>query len=172
MHSRNLKVCSRGSQIDSLATLQNRSRHRVWPVRKRTTNRFFQRLFGDFCSHRFTWPRPSVNGKHYQICLTCGNAYEYDWKTMRRTDRLLGTNGQHSLALAQTRLPGINRFPLAGKPTHAMTCGMNPPDFWNCFPTGEENACCLARNDDCRMRALFNVVALGETVQRCPSYIQ
>jgi len=88
MHSRNLKVCPRGSQIDSLATLQSRSRHRVWPTRKRTTDmRFLQRLFGEFCSHRFTWPRLSGDGQHYQICLICGTAYEYDWMRMRRTDR-------------------------------------------------------------------------------------
>jgi hypothetical protein len=29
------------------------------------------------------------NGRYYQICLGCGAAYEYDWKEMRRTDRLL-----------------------------------------------------------------------------------
>jgi hypothetical protein len=75
-------------------------------VRKRATDMtFLQRLFGEFCSHRFTWPRVSANGQHYQICLTCGTAYEYDWKKMRRTDRLVVTHAQH-LALARTRLPG------------------------------------------------------------------
>jgi hypothetical protein len=68
--------------------------------------KFLQRLLGEFCSHRFTWPRLSGNGQHYQICLICGTAYEYDWKRMQRTDRLLVTNGQHPLDLARTRLPG------------------------------------------------------------------
>jgi hypothetical protein len=68
--------------------------------------KFFQRLFGDLCSHRFTWPRLGGNGQHYQICLICGTAYEYDWKKMRRTDRLLVTTGQYPLALAPTRSPG------------------------------------------------------------------
>jgi len=27
--------------------------------------------------------------RHYQICLACGTAYEYDWRLMRRTNRLL-----------------------------------------------------------------------------------
>ena len=67
---------------------------------------FLQRLLGELCSHRFTWPRLSGNGQHYQICLSCGTAYEYDWKRMQRTDRLLVTNGQHLLASARTRLPG------------------------------------------------------------------
>ncbi len=67
---------------------------------------FLERLFGEFCSHRFSWPRLSDDGQHYQICLICGTAYGYDWKTMQRTDRLLVTNGQHALASARTRLPG------------------------------------------------------------------
>jgi hypothetical protein len=71
--------------------------------------KFLQRLLGDFCSHRFSWPRLSGNGQHYQICLTCGTAYEYDWKRMRRTDLLVVPNGQNSVALARTRLPGTVR---------------------------------------------------------------
>jgi len=53
-----------------------------------------QRLVGEFCPHRFAWPRLSGNGQHYQICLVCGIAYEYDWKSMHRTDRPLVMNGQ------------------------------------------------------------------------------
>ena len=68
--------------------------------------RFLQRLFGEFCPHRFAWPRLSGNGQHYQICLTCGTAYEYDWKRMRRTDRRLVTNEQPPLSLGQARFPG------------------------------------------------------------------
>jgi len=41
------------------------------------------------CTHRFSWPRIDENGRHYQICLACGTAYEYDWGMMRRTDRLV-----------------------------------------------------------------------------------
>jgi hypothetical protein len=51
---------------------------------------FLERLFGEFCSHRFTWPRLSGDGQHYQICLICGTAYGYDWRRMQRTDRLAG----------------------------------------------------------------------------------
>jgi hypothetical protein len=57
--------------------------------------RFLQRLLSRFCSHRFTWPRLDGNGQHYQICLLCGTAYEYDWQTMRRTSRLLVPEAQH-----------------------------------------------------------------------------
>ena len=50
---------------------------------------FLKRVFGRGCSHRFTWPRLGRNGQHYQVCLTCGVAYEYDWNGMHLTGRLL-----------------------------------------------------------------------------------
>ena len=40
------------------------------------------------CSHEFSWPRRSANGEYYQVCLLCAAAYQYDWKTMRRGDRV------------------------------------------------------------------------------------
>jgi hypothetical protein len=49
--------------------------------------RFLQRLLQQACSHRFTWPRSDEFGRHYQICLDCGTAYEYDWNGMRQTGR-------------------------------------------------------------------------------------
>ena len=57
---------------------------------------FLQRLVVEFCPRRFAWPRLSASGQHYQICLVCGTAYEYDWKRMQRTDRLLVMNGQQA----------------------------------------------------------------------------
>jgi hypothetical protein len=50
---------------------------------------FLTQLLG--CTHRFSWPRIDDDGHHYQICLACGTAYEYDWRTMRQTGRLLAT---------------------------------------------------------------------------------
>jgi|SwirhisoilCB1_FD_contig_51_314516_length_473_multi_4_in_0_out_0_1 hypothetical protein len=55
---------------------------------------FLKRIFGRGCSHRFTWPRFDNNGRHYQICLTCGAAYEYDWNGMHSTGRILAPNAQ------------------------------------------------------------------------------
>jgi hypothetical protein len=49
------------------------------------------------CTHRFSWPRIDDCGRHYQICLACGAAYEYDWKMMRRTNRPLVTAGKNEL---------------------------------------------------------------------------
>lgn len=40
------------------------------------------------CSHEFSWPRRRANGEYYQVCLLCATAFEYDWKTMRRGNRL------------------------------------------------------------------------------------
>lgn len=51
--------------------------------------KFFKLLLRQGCTHRFSWPRIDDSGRHYQICLGCGTAYEYDWSGMHRTDRLL-----------------------------------------------------------------------------------
>ena len=40
------------------------------------------------CSHEFSWPRRAVSGEYYQVCLLCATAYQYDWKTMRRGNRV------------------------------------------------------------------------------------
>jgi len=53
-------------------------------------------LLGQGCEHRFTWPRSDDTGNHYQICLLCGTAYEYDWTMMRRTERPLTVDVRHA----------------------------------------------------------------------------
>ncbi len=40
------------------------------------------------CSHQFSWPRKSVDGTYYQVCLSCGAQYAYDWDHMRRIRRI------------------------------------------------------------------------------------
>ena len=40
------------------------------------------------CSHEFSWPRRAADGHYYQVCLLCAAEYEYDWKTMRRAERV------------------------------------------------------------------------------------
>jgi len=40
------------------------------------------------CSHEFSWPRRAANGEYYQVCMVCATAYQYDWKTMRRGNRV------------------------------------------------------------------------------------
>lgn len=40
------------------------------------------------CSHEFSWPRRAADGEYYQVCMLCATAYQYDWKTMRRGDRV------------------------------------------------------------------------------------
>src|SRR5579863_10055749 len=40
------------------------------------------------CSHEFSWPRRGSDGDFYQVCLVCAAEYKYDWKTMRRTERV------------------------------------------------------------------------------------
>ncbi len=48
------------------------------------------------CAHQFTWPRIDDDGRHYQICVLCGTAYEYDWETLSRTNRPLALRISHS----------------------------------------------------------------------------
>jgi hypothetical protein len=57
--------------------------------------KFLRQLLKSGCTHRFSWPRIGEDGRHYQICLACGTAYEYDWRMMRRTDRLLTATVQY-----------------------------------------------------------------------------
>jgi hypothetical protein len=40
------------------------------------------------CSHEFSWPRRTTSGEYYQVCLLCATAYQYNWKTMRRGNRV------------------------------------------------------------------------------------
>ena len=56
---------------------------------------FWKRLLGRGCSHRFSWPRIGADGRHYQVCVLCGTAYEYDCTMMRRTGRLMVMDIQH-----------------------------------------------------------------------------
>jgi hypothetical protein len=63
-------------------------------------------FFEPSCAHRFTWPRMENNGRHYQICLVCGTAYEYDWERMRRTNRLVAEGVEHGYP-EPVPLPGV-----------------------------------------------------------------
>lgn len=40
------------------------------------------------CAHEFSWPRRAQDGSYYQVCLVCAAEYKYDWKTMRRIERV------------------------------------------------------------------------------------
>lgn len=60
------------------------------------------------CAHRFAWPRIDDDGRHYQICLLCGSAYEYDWTTMSRTNRLLAVSVSH---VSRAKALGATGFP-------------------------------------------------------------
>jgi hypothetical protein len=89
MHVRNLKFATGAAKIILPATSTAISGPKAADMR------FLRRLLTRFCSHRFTWPRLDGNGSHYQICLLCGTAYEYDWQSMRRTNQLPTPEAQH-----------------------------------------------------------------------------
>jgi len=54
------------------------------------------RLSEWFCRHKFSWPHTGARGQDYQVCLVCGAAYGFDCATMRRTGRLVTTDGARS----------------------------------------------------------------------------
>jgi hypothetical protein len=66
------------------------------------------RLSEWFCRHQFSWPHTGAQGQDYQVCLVCGAAYGFDCTTMRRTGRLLTTDGARSL-------PSNNNFSMNRK---------------------------------------------------------
>lgn len=41
-------------------------------------------MFSPKCRHEFAWPRRAADGEYYQVCVNCGEEYQYDWPTMRR----------------------------------------------------------------------------------------
>lgn len=53
------------------------------------------------CSHEFSWPRRAADGHYYQVCLLCAAEYQYDWQTMKRTERV-----ERSAAESSTRRRG------------------------------------------------------------------
>ena len=55
------------------------------------------------CSHEFSWPRRAADGHYYQVCLLCAVEYKYDWKTMRRTERVDHKGTSETAAAATTR---------------------------------------------------------------------
>jgi hypothetical protein len=72
------------------------------------------------CSHEFSWPRRAEDGEFYQVCMLCAGEYKYDWKTMRRTERLgrstpetPSLSHQRSHARKQTWLPRARRLKLS-----------------------------------------------------------
>ena len=55
------------------------------------------------CSHEFSWPRRSEEGNYYQVCLLCAVEYNYDWETMRRTDRRARSTPDEGLPVYRSR---------------------------------------------------------------------
>ncbi len=54
------------------------------------------------CSHEFSWPRRAANGEYYQVCLLCGAEYKYDWKMMRRIERVEHSMPEPTVARSRT----------------------------------------------------------------------
>jgi len=55
------------------------------------------------CSHEFSWPRRASDGDYYQVCLLCAAEYKYDWKTMRRIERVDRSKAESSAEAGTSR---------------------------------------------------------------------
>ncbi len=70
------------------------------------------------CSHEFSWPRRAADGHYYQVCLLCAAEYKYDWKTMRRIERVdhstteIATRRSRSHSKKPTWVPRARRLKL------------------------------------------------------------
>lgn len=69
------------------------------------------------CAHKFSWPRRADDGNYYQVCLTCAVEYQYDWTTMRRTERVerkaeTGARRSHTREKRPTWTPRARRLKL------------------------------------------------------------
>ncbi len=65
------------------------------------------------CSHEFSWPRRAPDGEYYQICLLCATQYKYDWKAMRRTERVDTATAESLTSHPQSRSRKPNWVPRA-----------------------------------------------------------
>ena len=63
------------------------------------------------CSHEFSWPRRATDGDYYQVCLLCAAEYKYDWKTMRRTERVDRSRSDVTMEAATARRRSHSRKP-------------------------------------------------------------
>ncbi|MFL6437983.1 MAG: PilZ domain-containing protein [Terriglobales bacterium] len=60
------------------------------------------------CHHKFAWPRKTPDGEYYQVCLRCGQEYQYDWPRMRRIGKREKHNGQAKPSEDGSRRPAWN----------------------------------------------------------------
>lgn len=60
---------------------------------KSMPRKLLQQLFPGICRHEFGWPRKSPEGDYYQVCLICGDEYQYDWPTMQRLGKRVRNAG-------------------------------------------------------------------------------
>lgn len=77
------------------------------------SRRILQILSGK-CRHEFAWPRKAAEGSYYQVCLVCGEEYQYDWPSMKRLGKRTERGAQdRSTAAHEDALPKTSWSPRA-----------------------------------------------------------
>lgn len=74
-------------------------------------------LLSPTCPHEFGWPRKAADGEYYQVCVNCGEEYQYDWPSMRRlgkrpksSQRAAGTTVNESVTRKRSWSPRARRL--------------------------------------------------------------
>jgi len=123
-------TCASLSSLDPLLaafTINTKHETRRDGVRK-------QGIFGMLslggCSHQFSWPRRSLGGDYYQVCILCGDEYGYDWNAMRRLGRKACEPALKSTSAKKQAVrwsPRARRMRLSGPVRYREVCG----DLWS-----------------------------------------
>src|SRR5207245_1015097 len=89
MHRATVRNNTHESNLHTFAhSLDDQSCPPALPCVKKDMPQILDVLMLGRCSHEFSWPRRAANGEYYQVCLLCAAEYKYDWKTMRRIERV------------------------------------------------------------------------------------
>lgn len=74
-------------------------------------------LLSPKCPHEFGWPRRAADGEYYQVCVNCGDEYQYDWPSMRRLGKrpkaaqhMAGVTGNESVTRKRSWSPRARRL--------------------------------------------------------------
>lgn len=77
--------------------------------------------FGFACRHQFAWPRRAEGGDYYQVCVQCGVKYRYDWRAMRRTQRIEQENLAEPAAPKKPVRKCVGRSSLSATPASGVS---------------------------------------------------
>src|SRR5512138_862971 len=97
-------MAQRCRYLRALPPFHDSAHHLLWWWDMRKTKLLSLIPFGG-CAHEFSLPRRWPDGEYYQVCLLCGAEYRYDWKSMKRIERLPADSGMKRVAPSGRKKP-------------------------------------------------------------------